>query len=86
MVTGDENSIKLIYATQYIITLMVTLNTSRTWSNDHTRVFRVSYPYDDYRERCANGNAPCVVIGDGNYMITGHADVPGHCKTFGDGP
>src|SRR5262245_4876059 len=78
MVTGDENTIKLIYAIQDI-TLMVTLTISGTWSNDHSRTFRVSYPDDDYGEACANGNASCV-INDGNYMITGVEDAPGHCR------
>jgi hypothetical protein len=85
MVTGDENTIKLIYAI-HDITLMVTLSISGTWSNDHSRTFRVSYPDDDYGEVCANGNAPCVIKGEGNYMITVDADAPRYCKTFGDGP
>ena len=85
MVTGNENTIKLIYATQDI-TLMVISNISGTGSNGHIRTFRGSHADDDYGEVHANGNAPCVIEGDGNYMIIGNADALGYCKTFGDGP
>ena len=84
MVTGNENTIKLIYAIQDI-TLMVISTISGIWSNGHIRTFRGSHPDDDYGELLVNGNAPCVIEGDGNYMITGDADAMGHCKTFGDG-
>ena len=82
MVTRDEDTIKLIYPIQDI-TLMVTLNISGTWSNGHSKTFRVSYPDDDYGEVCAKGNAPCVIKADGNYVIAGVEDAPGHCR---DGP
>ena len=85
MVTGNENNIKLIYAIQDI-TLMAISNISGIWSKVHNRTFRGSHPDDDYGEVRVNGNAPCVIEGDGNYMITGDADALGHCKTFGDGP
>ncbi len=84
MVRGNENTIKLIYAIKDI-TLMVTLNISGTWNNDHSRTFRVSYPDDDYGEVCANGNAPCMTESKGNRMIIGDADALVYCKTFGDG-
>ena len=58
MVTGNENTIKLIYAIQEI-TLMVISNMSGTWSNGLNRTFRGSVPdYDNDKVR-ANGNAPC---------------------------
>jgi hypothetical protein len=85
MVAGNENTIKLIYATQDI-TLMVISNISGTGSNGHIRAFRGSRLDDDYGEVHANGNAPCVIEGDGNYMIIGDTDALGCCKTFGDGP
>jgi hypothetical protein len=85
MVTGNENTFKLIYAIQYII-LMVILNISGTRSNGHNRTFRGSDPDDDKGQVRANGNAPCVIEGNGNCMISGDADALGHCKTFGDGP
>src|SRR5262245_11522436 len=85
MVTDDENTIKLIYALQAII-LMMTLDISGILNNGHSRTFRMSYTDYDYGEVCANGYAPCVIKGDGNYMITVDEDGSGHCKTFGDGP
>jgi len=85
MVTGNENTIKLIYAIQEI-TLMVIPNMSGTWSNGRNRTFRGSDPDDDNDKVRANGNAPCVIEGNGNCMITGDADALRHCKTFGDGP
>jgi hypothetical protein len=84
MVTRNENTIKLIYATQDI-TLMVISSISRTWNNRHIRTFRMSHPDDDYGEVLVNGNAPCVTEGDGNCMIIGNAAPLGYCKTFGDG-
>lgn len=81
----ETKTIKLIYAIQDI-TLMVISNISGTWSSGHNRTFRGSDPDDDNGEVRANGNAPCVIEGDGNYMITGDADALGYCKTFGDGP
>jgi hypothetical protein len=85
MVTVNENTIKLIYATQDI-TLMVISNMSGTWNSGHIRTFRGSHPDGDYGEVSANGNAPCVIEGDGNYMIIGDTDALGCCKTFGDWP
>jgi hypothetical protein len=85
MVTGNENTIKLIYATQDI-TLMVISNIFGTWNSGHIRTFRGSSPHDDYGEEHANGNAPCVIEGDGNYMIIGDTDALGSFKTFGDWP
>jgi len=65
---------------------MVISNISGTWSSGHNRTFRGSDPdYYNYEVR-ANGNAPCVIEGDGNYMITGDADALGYCKTLGDAP
>ena len=81
----ETKTIKLIYAIQDI-TLMVISNISGTWSSGHNRTFRGSDPDDDNGDVRANGNAPCVIEGDGNYMITGDADALGYCKTFGDGP
>lgn len=85
MVTGNENTIKLIYAIQDI-TLMVISNISGIWSKVHNGTFRGSHPDDHYGEVDVNGNAPCVIEGDGNYTITGDADALGHYKTFGDWP
>jgi len=84
IVTGNEYTIKLIYAIQDI-TLMVISNISGIWSNGNIITFIGYHPDDDYGEVRVNGNAPCVIEGDGNYMITGDADAMGHCKTFGDG-
>ncbi len=85
MVTGNENTVKLIYAIQDI-TLMIILNTSGTRSNGHDRTFRGSDPDDDKDKVNTNGNDPNVIEGNGNCMIQGDADTLGHCKTFGDGP
>lgn len=84
MVTGNENNIKLIYAIQDII-LMVILNISGTRSNGHNRTFRGSDPDDHKGEVSANGNAPYMIEGNGNCIIS-DADALGDCKTFGDGP
>jgi len=85
MLTVNENTIKLIYATQDI-TLMVISNISGTWNSGHIRTFRGSRPDDGYGDVYANGNAPHVIEGDGNYMIIGDTDAHGCCKTFGDSP
>ena len=85
MVTGNKNTIKLIYAIQDII-LMVIFNMSGAWSSGHNRAFRGSDPDDDKGQVRANSNAPCVIEGNGNCRISGDADPLGHCKTFGDGP
>ncbi len=55
---------------------------SGTRNNGHNRDFRRSDPDDDKDEVLANGNAPCVIEGNGNCMILGDADTLGHCKTF----
>ena len=83
MLTVNETTIKLIYATQDI-TLMVISNISGTWNSGHIRTFRGSRPDDGYGEVHANGNAPCVIEDNGNYMIIGDADALGYRKTFGD--
>ena len=85
MVTGNKNTIKLIYAIQDI-TLMVIFNISGTWSNGHNRTFRGSDHDHDKGEVHANGNAPCVLEGNGNCRISGDADPLGHFKTFGAWP
>jgi hypothetical protein len=85
MLTVNENTIKLIYTTQDI-TLMVISNISGTWNSGHIRTFRGSRPDDGYGDVYANGNAPHVIEGDGNYMIIGDTDAHGCCKTFGDWP
>jgi hypothetical protein len=85
MLTVNENTIKLIYVTQDI-TLMVISNISGTWNSGHIRTFRGSRPDDGYGDVYANGNAPHVIEGDGNYMIIGDTDAHGCCKTFGDWP
>ena len=85
MVTGNKNTIKLIYAIQEI-TLMVISNMSGTWSNGRNRTFRGSDPDDDNDKVRANGNAPCLIEDNSNCMITADADTLRHCKTFGDGP
>ena len=65
---------------------MVISNICGTWNSGHNRTFRGSDPEDDNGKVCANGNAPCVIEGTGNCMITGDANALGYCKTFGDGP
>ena len=65
MVTGNENTIKLIYAIQDIITLMILLNIYGKWSIGHNSTFRGSHPEDSGEVR-GNGNAPCVLEDDGN--------------------
>jgi hypothetical protein len=84
MITGNENTIKLIYEVQYI-TSMVILSIFGIRSNGHSRNFRGSDPNDDNDKPCANGNAPCMIEGNGNSMITRVADTRGH-KTFGEEP
>lgn len=85
MVTGNENTIKLIYAIEDI-TLMMILNIYGIWNNGHNRTFRRYYPDDDNGEVFASGNVPCMIEGKGNCMIIGDEDALVHCKTFGDGP
>jgi hypothetical protein len=57
-------------------------------SNGHNRTFRVSDRDHDIGEVYVNGNAPYMIEGNSNFMITGDADADadphGHCKTFGD--
>ena len=84
MVTGSENTIKLIYAIQEI-TLMMISNMPGIWSNGRNRTFRGSDP-EDYNDKVlVNDNTPCMIEGNGNCMITGDADALRYCKTFGDG-
>ena len=85
MVTGNKNNIKLIYPIHDII-LMVILNIPGTRSNSHNRTFRGSDPDDDKGQVPANDNAPYVIEGNGNCIISGDADPLEHCNTFGDGP
>jgi hypothetical protein len=63
MVTGNKNTIKLIYAIQDI-TLMVISNISGIWSKVHNRTFRGCHPDDDQGGVYINGNAPCVIEGE----------------------
>ena len=65
---------------------MVIFNISETWSNGRNRTFRGSDRDHDKGEVRANGNAPFVIEGNGNCMISGDADPLGHCKSFGDWP
>jgi hypothetical protein len=55
-------------------------------SNGHNRTFSVSDRDHDIGEVYVNGNAPFMIEGNSNCMITGDADADplGHCKTFGD--
>ena len=64
---------------------MMISNMSGTWSSNRNRTFKGSDPDDD-NTVLVNSNSPCVIEGNGNCMITGDADAPRHCKTFGDGP
>ena len=84
MIISNENPIKLIYEVQYI-TPMVILNIFGIRSINCNRTFKGTDPNDDNDELCSNGNAPRVVDGSGNSMITRAAYALGH-KTFGEGP
>ena len=84
MITGNENTIKLIYEVQYI-TPMVILSIFGIRSIDCYRTFKGSEPNDDSDELCSNGNAPRMMEGNGNSMITRVAYALGH-KTFGEEP
>jgi hypothetical protein len=81
MITGNENTIKLIYELQYI-TSMVILSIFGIRSNGRNRNFRGSDPNDDNDKLCANGNAACMIEGNSNSMITRVADALEY-KTFG---
>jgi hypothetical protein len=85
MVIGNENTIKLIYAIRDI-TLMLIYNMSGAWSKGHNTTFRRSDRDHDKGEVRPNGNAPCMVEGNGNCTVTGDADSLGHYKTFGGWP
>ncbi len=65
---------------------MVILNIPGTRSNGHNRTLRRSDREHDKGEVRANGNAPYVIEGNGNCIISGDADPLEHCNTFGDGP
>ena len=82
---GREIIVKLLYAIQDIITLMVILDISETWNNDHNPTFRESYLENDNGKILVSGNAPYEIKGNGNCMIIGYADALGACKNFGDG-
>ena len=82
MIIWNKNTIKLIYEVQYI-TPMVILNIFRISSNVRNRTFKGSDPNDDNDELCSNGNAPRMVEGSGNSMITRVAYALEH-KTFGE--
>ena len=84
IILWNENTIKLIYELQYI-TPMVILNIFGIRSNVRNRTFKGSAdPNDDNDELCSNGNAPRMIEGNGNSMITGVAYALGY-KTFGEG-
>jgi hypothetical protein len=82
---GRVSIIKLLYAIQDIITLMVILDTSETWNDGHNPTFRESYLEDDNGEILASGNAPYEKKGNGNGIIIGHEDALGASKNFRDG-
>jgi hypothetical protein len=77
MITGNENTIKLIYEVQYI-TSMVILSIFGIRSNGYSRDIRGSDPNDDNDKPYANGNAPCMIEGNDNSMITRVADALEH--------
>lgn len=83
MIIWNENTIKLIYEVQYI-TPMVILSIFGIRSIDCNRTFKGSDPNDDSDELCSNGNAPRMIEGNSNNMITRVAYALGH-KTFGEG-
>jgi hypothetical protein len=66
-------------------TLMVILDISETWNNDHNPTFRESYLEDDNGKILVSGNAPYEIKGNGNCIIIGHEDALGASKNFGDG-
>lgn len=76
----EQNTIKLIYEVQYI-TPMVILNIFGIRSIGCYRTFKGSDPNDDNDELCYNGNAPRMMEGNGNSMITRVAYALGH-KNF----
>ena len=51
---------------------MVNLSISEAWSDGHNRTFRGFDPDDNKVEVRANGNAPCIIDGNGNCTITGN--------------
>lgn len=69
MIIWNENTIKLIYEVQYI-TPMVILSIFGIRSIDCYRTFKGSDPNDDSDELCSNGNAPRMIEGNSNNMIT----------------
>ena len=69
MIIWNENTIKLIYEVQYI-TPMVILSIFGIRSIGCYRAFKGSDPNDDNDELCSNGNAPRMIEGNSNNMIT----------------
>ena len=69
MIIWNENTIKLIYEVQYI-TPMVILGIFGIRSIGCYRTFKGSDPNDDNDELCTNGNAPRMIEGNSNSMIT----------------
>lgn len=69
MIIWNENTIKLIYEVQYI-TPMVILSIFGIRSIGCYRTFKGSDPNDDNDELCSNGNAPHMIEGNSNSMIT----------------
>ncbi|MDW0146386.1 MAG: hypothetical protein QOK60_06450 [Nitrososphaeraceae archaeon] len=69
MIIWNENTIKLIYEVQYI-TPMVILSIFGIRSIGCYRTFKGSDPNDDSDELCSNGNAPRMIEGNSNNMIT----------------
>ena len=69
MIIWNENTIKLIYEVQYI-TPMVILSIFGIRSIGCYRSFKGSDPNDDNDELCSNGNAPRMIEGNSNNMIT----------------
>jgi hypothetical protein len=63
---------------------MVILSIFGIRSIDCYRTFKGSDPNDDSDELCSNGNAPRMIEGNSNNMITRVAYALGH-KTFGEG-
>jgi hypothetical protein len=64
---------------------MLIFNMSEGWSNGHNIAFRVFDCDLDRGEVSTSGNALSVIEDMSNCMINGDADIPRHCKIFGDG-
>jgi hypothetical protein len=83
MVTGNKDTMKLIYEMQDI-TLMLIFNMSEGWSNGHSIASRVFDCDQDRGEVCTNGNALSMIEDMANCMINADADKLRNCKSFGD--